>query len=105
MPRRAVGPDQVEDAVHALQVHGDALEAVGDLAGDRVALQAADLLEVGELGDFHAVEPDLPAETPGAQGGRFPVVLDKADIVLQRVDAQRPQGIQIELLDLSAAKA
>src|SRR5690606_27888827 len=59
---RTDGPDQVVDVVHVLQVHAQALEAVGDLAEHRPALQAAGLLEVGELGHLHAVEPDLPAQ-------------------------------------------
>src|SRR5699024_7329590 len=41
---RGVGPDQVVDVVHVLQVHGQALQAVGDFARDRPALQAAGLL-------------------------------------------------------------
>ena len=45
----------VEDVLHALQVHGESLDAVGDLAGDRLAVEPANLLEIGELGDFHAV--------------------------------------------------
>jgi hypothetical protein len=71
-----------------LQVHGDAFEAVGDLASDRLAVQAADLLEIGELRDFHAVQPDFPTQAPSAQGRRFPVVLDKADVVDERIEAQ-----------------
>ena len=74
-----------------LQIHGDAFQTVGDLTGDRAAFQAADLLEIGELRDFHAVQPDLPAQTPGAQRRRFPVVLDEADVVYQRIDAQCAQ--------------
>src|SRR5690625_1921270 len=85
---------QVVDAVHALQVHGDALEAVGDLAGDGEALQAPRLLEIGELGHLHAIEPDFPAQPPGSQRGRFPVVLDEADIVDQGVDLQPAQRFQ-----------
>ena len=30
------------------------------LDGDRIAFDAAELLEIGELGDLHAVAPDLP---------------------------------------------
>ncbi len=75
------GPDEVVHALHALQIHGQALQAVGDLAGQRLAVDAADLLEIGELGDFHAVEPDLPAQPPGAQRGVFPVIFNEADIV------------------------
>src|ERR1019366_8931408 len=46
----AFGPGQLVDAVDTLQVHREPLEAVGDLAGDRLAVDAADLLEVGEPG-------------------------------------------------------
>ena len=45
-------------------------------------LQAARLLEVGELGDLHAVEHHLPADAPGAERGRLPVVLLEAEVVL-----------------------
>ncbi len=62
--------------------------------------QAADLLEVGELGHFHAVEPHLPAQAPGAQGGRLPVVFDEADVVHFRVDAERRERLEVELLDV-----
>ncbi len=61
-----VGPLQVVDVVHALQIHGQALQAIGDLAGDGLAVDAAHLLEVGELRDLHAVEPNLPAQAPSA---------------------------------------
>jgi hypothetical protein len=66
----------------------------------RYEVDAAGLLEVGELGDLHAVEPDLPAEAPGAQGRRFPVVLDEADVVLFRIDAEAAQRVEIELEDV-----
>ena len=97
MPCGPYGPDQVEDVVDVLQVHAQALEAVGDLAEHRPALQAAGLLEVGELGDFHAVEPDFPAQAPGAERRRFPVVLDEAQVVHQRIDAQRLQRTEVQL--------
>ena len=46
-------PLQVEDALDALDVHRQAFQTVRDLAGDRPALDAAHLLEVGELRDLH----------------------------------------------------
>ena len=64
------------------------------------AVDAADLLEVGELADLHAVAPDLPAEAPGAQRRALPVVLDEADVVQRRVDAERRQAAEIEILDV-----
>src|SRR5690606_37431164 len=56
--------------------------------------------EISELGDFHAVEPDFPAKTPGAQGGRFPVVLDEAHVVNASVQAEVVEGLQIKVLDV-----
>ena len=97
---RAIGPDDVVDAVDALQVHREALEAVGDLARHRLAVDAAHLLEVGELRDFHAVEPHLPAETPGAERRRLPVVLDEADVVHQRVEAEHLERADVEIEDV-----
>ncbi len=95
---RAVGPNDVEDAFLALDVHSQAFESVGDLAHHGPAIQAAHLLEVGELRDLHAVQPHLPPQAPGAQGGRLPVVLDEADVVGQQVEAQVAQGTQVQLL-------
>jgi hypothetical protein len=79
------GPDQVVDVLDLLQVHRQTLDAVGDFAGDRLAVDAANLLEVGELRHFHAVEPDFPAQAPSAERRIFPVVLDEADVVLLEV--------------------
>ncbi len=97
---RAIDPDQVEHAFLALQVHREALQAIGDLAEHRLAGEAADLLEIGELRDLHAVEPDFPAQAPGAERGRLPVVLDETDVVLLGIDAERHQRLQIPFLDV-----
>ena len=82
------------------QVHGQPLEAVGDLAGDEIDLDAAHLLEVGELRDLHAVAPDFPAQPPGTQGRALPVILDEADVVQRRVDADRLQRPQVAFEDV-----
>ena len=66
----------------------------------RPAFQAAGLLEIGELGDFHAVQPDFPAQAPGAERRRFPVVLDEAQVVHQRIDAERHQRAEVQLQDV-----
>ena len=92
---RAVGPDEVVDALDALQVHREALETVGDLAHHGLAVEPARLLEVRELRDLHAVQPDFPAESPGAERRRFPVVLDEAQVVHQRVDAECHQRAEV----------
>jgi hypothetical protein len=95
----AVRPDQVVDAVDALNVHGQTLETVGDLAGDRLALEAANLLEVGELGHFHAVQPHFSPD-PRHPASGFPVVFHEADVVDLGIHAQLFQGAQIEFLNV-----
>ena len=99
----AAGPDDVVDAVDALDVHGQALKAVCDLHGHGSALEAAHLLEVGELRDLHAVEPHLPAKAPCAERGRLPVVLDEAHVMLVRIDADGAEAPQIQVLDVVRA--
>ena len=60
-------PLKIKDAVHALQIERDSFQAIGNLTRDRTAVEPTDLLEIGELGDFHPVQPDLPAQTPGPE--------------------------------------
>jgi hypothetical protein len=76
---------------------------VGQFARHRRAFDAADLLEIGELRDFHAVAPAFPAKPPGAERRAFPVVLDKADVVQQRIDADGGERAEIELLQVRTA--
>ena len=105
-------PVELAEGVHAvdvdvphlrlvLQVHDDAVEAVGDLDAHGVQRQAARLLEVGELGDLLPVEPDFPAQAPGAERGRLPVVLHEADVVARAVEADGFQAGQVELLGVA----
>ena len=98
---RAVGqvaPHQIVDGVDALRIHGDALQAIGDLDGHGVDLDTAHLLEVRKLRNLHAVEPDLPAKTPGAERRALPVVLDKADVMVVGIQANGGKRPQVELL-------
>ena len=97
---RRFRPNEVVNVFHALQVHRQAFDAVGDFAKHGGAVDAADLLEVGELSNFHAVEPNFPAQAPCAEGGVFPVVFHEADVVHLGVDAQFAQGVEIEVLDI-----
>ena len=99
-----VGPDEVVDGVDALHVHGDTLKAVGDLDGDRVDLDAADLLEVRVLRDLHTVHPHFPAKTPRAERRAFPVVLDEAHVVLGGIEADSFERAQVELLGIDRAR-
>ena len=88
----------VPDGFGVVERDEDAFEPVGDLDRDGVERHAAHLLEVGELRDLLPVEPDLPTQTPRGDGGLFPVVLHKADVVLARVNAERFQRFKIQLL-------
>src|SRR5262249_57865091 len=54
-------PLKLEGGSLALQKHRQPLEAIGDLGGDQVELEAAELLEVRELRYLRPVDPDLPA--------------------------------------------
>ncbi|MPM26107.1 hypothetical protein SDC9_72608 [bioreactor metagenome] len=95
-----VHPLEVVDVLHLLDEHGDAFDAVGDLGRHEVHVDAPHLLEVGELGDLHAVEPDFPAQSPGAHRGGFPVVLDEADVVGGRFYAQGGEALEVEVDDV-----
>ena len=88
---RPFGPDEVVDTLNALQVHRESFKPVGDLAGRRCAIEATHLLKIGELRDFHPIEPDFPTQPPSPEGWILPVVLYKANVMLSRVDAQRHQ--------------
>ena len=63
-------------------------------------VDAAGLLEVGELGDLHAVHDDLPADAPGAEGRRLPVVFLEPHVVLGEDDAQALEAPKVGPLDV-----
>src|SRR5260370_1110900 len=94
------GPAEVVDTLHALKKSANAFEAVGEFDGDGVEVDAAALLEVGELGDLETVEQDLPADPPRAESRRFPIVLFETNIVLLEVDADGSEAFQIDVLDV-----
>src|SRR4029079_1882274 len=91
---------EIEHAVYALHIHRQALEPVGELARDRIAVEAPDLLEIGELRQLHGVEPHLPAEPPSAERRALPVVLDEADVVVRGIDSNRVEALQIKVLNV-----
>ena len=96
---------EVVDALDALHVHRQPFQPVGHLEARIGHVDAADLLEIGELADLHPVEPDLPAEPPGAQRRAFPIVLDEADVVRERIDADRRDSSPEAAPALSAGPA
>jgi len=101
---KGIVPAHLLEMVHALQRHGDALQAVGDLHRHRVNHQSTRLLEVCELRDLLPVQPDLPAQPPGAQRRLLPVIFHKADIVFTRIDADGLEGTQIDLLRVAGIR-
>src|SRR6185369_13971772 len=93
-------PNQIEHVFHVLQIHRQAFNAVGDLTGDRLAVEPAHLLKISELGDFHAIEPDFPAQPPGTEGWILPVVFHEANIMSLGIDTERAQRFQIQIHDI-----
>ena len=96
----ARSPLELEDGLLALDEQAEALEPVGDLCGHELDVDAAELLEVRELRDLHAVAPDLPAEAPGAERRLLPVVLDQANVVLLEVDPERLERAEVPVEDV-----
>ena len=56
-----LGVDKVENIVAVLKIHCQTFKTVCNFSGNRLAFQAADLLEVCELSHFHTVHPNFPA--------------------------------------------
>src|SRR6266403_1138624 len=94
------GPAQGVDALHTLEERANAFEAVGEFDGDGVEVDAAALLEVGELGDLETVEQNLPADAPCAERRGFPVVLFKTNVVLLEVDADGAEALEVDILHI-----
>ena len=95
---------EIVDVFDALDIHGAALQTIGQFAGHGRALEARHLLEIGELADLHAVAPAFPAKTPGAERGAFPVILDKAHVMQRQIDADGGEAVEIELLQVGRAR-
>src|SRR4051794_9292242 len=79
---RIDSPDDVINRVHVLQKRCDAFQAIGKLRADGIEIEAAALLEVGELSNLQSVEHDLPPYAPRAAGGPLPVVFFELEVVL-----------------------
>ncbi len=93
-------PHHVVDVVDFLEHHADALDAVGELDRDRRQVDAAGLLEVGELRNLLAVVEHLPADAPGAERRRLPVVLFETHVVRPQVDAAGLEALEIQRLHI-----
>src|SRR5260370_41020144 len=83
-----------------MEERADTFEAIVKSDGDGIEGDAPRLLEVRELGDLQTIQQHLPADPPRAEGGRFPVVFFKTNVVLFQVDADGAQALQIEILHI-----
>ena len=89
---------QIINVFNALNIHCQTFQTVRQFGANRGTFKTAHLLEIGKLRHFHTVAPNFPAQAPSTQCRTFPVVFDKADIVMIRIDAQSLQTVQIQLL-------
>ncbi|MPN55806.1 hypothetical protein SDC9_203490 [bioreactor metagenome] len=80
-------PFDIKNTVHFLNKHGQTLNTIGNFRTNRFAINTAALLKIGELRNFHAIQPDFPAQSPSTQSRAFPVIFHKTDIVLPGIYA------------------
>ena len=95
---------EIVNILDILHIHRQAFEPVGHFEtgiGDR---NAADLLEIGELTDFHPIAPDFPTQAPGTKRRAFPIILDEAEIVQQWVEADFPVAGQQQFLRIGRGR-
>ena len=96
---RLACPLDLVDGIDVLQELRETLKAIGNFARDRVQIEAAALLKVGELRDLLAVHHDLPADAPGATDRPLPVVFLELDVVIGEHDADCFKALKIQVLD------
>ena len=99
-----VDPLEIVDVVDLLDEHRDSLKPVCKLSGHYVHIDGSHLLEVRKLSDLHAVEPDFPSKPPRSRSRVLPVVLDEADVVFRRVDAEILEALDVELLNVVGSR-
>ena len=98
------GPAQVVHARGILEKRANALQSVCQLYRDRVEINPAALLEVGELRDFQPIQQDLPADAPRAKRRRLPVIFLKANIVLFQRNANGAEALQVKILHVGRGR-
>ena len=88
----------VHNVVDFKDMHGQSFQTIGDLARNRSAIVAANLLEIGELRDFHSITPDFPSQSPRAKRRTFPVVFNESNVMQSCIDSHRAQGFKVKVL-------
>src|SRR4030042_2905283 len=94
------GPLQIKDIIHTLEIHSNSFDTISDLHWDGIEFDSAGLLKIGELGDLHSIQPDLPTQAPGTECRRFPIIFDKTDVMTKGVNAKKLQTVEIDLLNI-----
>ena len=84
-------PNNVVNRINILQKCRDPFQPVGELGGNRQQVDSSALLEISELRDLEPIEHHLPADPPGAERWRFPVVFFELDVVLSKINPNRAQ--------------
>jgi DNA repair protein RecO len=86
-------------ALRALK-NGNPFDPVGEFNTYRFTVKSSTLLEIGELSDLHAIQPDLPAQTPGTYVRGFPIILHKSNIMRPQIKTQMRKTVQVEIDDI-----
>ena len=94
----ALATEEIKNGVNPLGIHGNTLKAISNLNRNGINFNASDLLEIGELSYLHAVEPDFPAKAPSAERWAFPVVLDKAHVMIFWIKSDGRKRAQVQVL-------
>ena len=96
----AWSPLNIVNRIYFLDVRSQTFQSVSDLRSYRTSCQSPNLLEVGELSDFHTIKPNFPTKTSWTSWWVFPVIFNKTNIVFQRIDTQFFQWLKVEFLDV-----
>ena len=90
---RIARPRDAINAVHILKESRNSLQPVSQFGGDGKQIHTTTLLEISKLCDLQPIEHHLPANAPGAQRRRFPVILFELDVMLPEINAHRAQRL------------
>ena len=93
-------PLQIINIIHTLKIHRNSFQTVCQFDGNGVQFNTTGHLEIGKLGDLHSIQPDFPAQTGSAQGGRFPIIFHKTDIMIEGIDAQYFHALKVLFLNI-----
>src|SRR6185503_1137083 len=97
---RIARPYDVVNRIYILQERCDAFESISQFRGNWKKINTTALLKISKLRDLQTVEHDLPANSPSAQGWRFPIVFFELNVMLVQINSHRAQRFKIKLLHI-----